>query len=73
MQTLTCKIDGMHCDGCASRITRLLERVPGVREVVVSFPQGRAEIQFDPEDIGEDRLTGIIEKAGFSIAVGDIN
>ena len=71
MKTVTLKIDGMNCDGCASRIERLLEKAPGVREVSVSFTDGQAQIRHNPHAANEHRLVEIIEVAGFSVPAID--
>ena len=67
MTTLTMKINGMHCDGCAERITALLEKTLGVRDVSVSFPLGQAEIRYNPHAVEKDRLVEQVEQAGFGV------
>ncbi|MFN3566665.1 MAG: FAD-dependent oxidoreductase, partial [Burkholderiaceae bacterium] len=41
------RIDGMTCTSCAEHVDAALRRVPGVRDVRVSFPLGRAEVRSD--------------------------
>ena len=65
MKTLTLKIEGMNCDGCANRITTLLEKEPGVREVAVSFSSGEGQITYNPYSIEQDRIVEVVTKAGF--------
>ncbi len=65
MSTITMKITGMHCDGCAARIKSVLEKDPGVRKASVSYPAGTAEISFRPQSASEPKLVEIIERAGF--------
>lgn len=60
-------VDGLHCSGCAERLRTVLEREPGVGEVRVRVEAGRAEAVFDPRTVGTDRLTEIIEGAGFQV------
>ena len=67
MITMTMKIKGMHCDGCAARITALLENTAGVREVSVSFERGQAEIRYNPYAVEDDRLAEVVEQAGFEV------
>ena len=69
MTTTTLEIDGMCCDGCATRLQPLLSKVPGVREVSVSFADGAARLTFNPQAVNEDRLIEVIELAGFSVPV----
>ena len=68
MSTITMKVSGMHCDGCASRIKTVLEKEPGVHKASVSHPTGTAEIRFNERSLNEQRLVGIIEQAGFEAA-----
>ncbi len=67
MNTVTIKIDGMHCDGCAERIKALLEGQPGVREASVSFADGLARVRYNPLALSEDGLVAVIERGGFSV------
>lgn len=65
MDTKTIRIDGMHCDGCAQRLKRVLEREPGVEKADVSYKGGEAHVQFDGQRITTDRLRQVIERAGY--------
>lgn len=67
MKTVTFKIDGMHCDGCARTIEALVSTEPGVRKATVSFKAREARVLFDPQALGEDQLAAAIRKAGYSV------
>ncbi len=67
MNTVSIKIDGMHCDGCAERIKTLLERAPGVREATVSFADGLARVRYNGHAVSEDGLVAVIEAGGFGV------
>jgi len=62
----TFKIDGMHCDGCASGVHDKLIAVKGIKSVDVTFDKSLAIVTADisPEDIME-----LIEKAGYSASL----
>lgn len=45
MREIKLKIDGMHCDACARRVTQALERTPGTE--VVEVRVGEARIKTD--------------------------
>lgn len=66
METKTIRIEGMHCDGCASRVKGLLEKEPGVREAAVSYPDGEARVKFNEHTVGADQLRQVIERAGYT-------
>ena len=67
MNTVTIKIEGMHCDGCAANIQSLLERNAGVQKAVASFKEGEARILYDSDAVTEEQLAGIIENSGYQV------
>jgi len=67
MHSVTLKLEGMHCDGCAATIQMLIERNDGVRKAAVSFKEGEARVLYDPKVIAEDQLAAVIEKGGFRV------
>ncbi|MDE2229458.1 MAG: heavy-metal-associated domain-containing protein [Alphaproteobacteria bacterium] len=67
MKSLTLKIEGMHCDGCAATVKALVERADGVRTASVAFATGEARILYDPATTNEDRLVAIVEKSGYRV------
>jgi len=67
MKTAVLKIEGMHCDGCATTIKTVLEREPGVQMAAVSFAEGQARVLYEPQATAEDLLVAAIEKPGFRV------
>ena len=67
MKAIKFTVEGMHCERCAERIQRLLEKTPGVREVTVSFADGLARVRYNPDAVAEERLAEIIERAEFGV------
>ena len=68
MNTVTFKIEGMHCDGCAKNIQSLLECKAGVQKAVASFDQAEARILYDSSAVSEDQLVATIENSGYHVA-----
>ncbi len=68
MKTVTMTIDGMHCDGCAKRISTLLDKESGVREAFVSFVERLARVRYNPHVVSEGRLVEVMEKGGFTVS-----
>lgn len=66
MSTTRVKIEGMHCDGCAQRVRRVLEREPGVHTAEVSYRDGEARIQYNEQAVTTDRLRELVEQAGYT-------
>lgn len=67
VKSVTYKIEGMHCDGCAQTIKALLESEPGVRSADVSFKKTEARILYEQQAVGEDRLIATIQKPGYRV------
>ncbi|MGH8727944.1 MAG: heavy-metal-associated domain-containing protein [Burkholderiales bacterium] len=67
MKSLEIKIEGMHCNGCASTIEALLTREPGVKAANISYAARKGEILYDPGTTNPERITAAIEKAGYRI------
>ena len=67
MHSVTLKVEGMHCNGCAATIQALIERNGGVRKAAVSFSDGEARVLYDPQSVTEEQLTATIEEGGFRV------
>lgn len=67
MKSVTLKVQGMHCDGCANTIKAFVEREPGVKTVAVIFESGEARILYDPATTDEDRLVAVVERPGYRV------
>jgi copper chaperone len=67
VQSVTLKIQGMHCDGCANTIKALVEHEAGVKTAAVTFKSGEARILYDQATISEDRLIAVVERPGYRV------
>lgn len=67
MKSVTLKIEGMHCDGCAATLKALLGREPGVKTASVAFESGEARIHYDPAAVDEERLVAAVERPGYRV------
>ena len=70
MNSVTLKVEGMHCEGCAKTIEALLGAEPGVQRAAVSFQAREAQVQFDPKATGDAQLAAAIERAGYKVVAG---
>lgn len=68
MKHATFKIEGMRCAGCAATIQMLLQSNAGVEKASASFDAREARVLFRPEDVSEDQLAAVIEKAGYRVS-----
>lgn len=70
VKSLEVKIEGMHCDGCASTVQALLSHEVGIKSASVSFAKGSATVLYDPKETDPAKVTRAIEKAGFRATGG---
>ncbi len=67
METINWTISGMHCDGCAERLQKVLSGKNGVLESKVSFSEKNAYLQYDAETVNPVQLKSAVVKAGFEV------
>jgi copper chaperone CopZ len=59
-------IEGMTCEACAILVRNALVKVPGVLDVVVSYPDASATVRFDKASPpAVDALASAVESAGY--------
>ncbi len=73
MKITTLRITGMHCASCASNAESALRDLSGVIKANVNIATEKATVEFDPAVIDESGLKKAVEKAGFGVAVRDVN
>ncbi len=64
-RTVTLKVRGMTCGGCATSVEKALKSTDGVRDVRISFERGRAVIKYDDQKVTVDKLREVIQGTGF--------
>ena len=65
MKEVSLKIKGMHCEGCSTRLGKVLNTQDGVEDAKVSLEEAKADIKFDENEIGLDEIKEAIEDAGY--------
>jgi len=58
-------IDGMHCASCEFLIGRLARKHPGVLDVASSYATATARIAYDPAQVKEAELPGLLSRHGY--------
>lgn len=58
-------VTGMHCSGCADRVSNVLNDLEGVRSAEVSLDDEQAVVSYDSEKTGFTQMKEAIEKAGY--------
>ena len=69
VQTVQLTVTGMTCGGCTSNVTKALEAVNGVNDVIVSLADSNATVQYDEKLTSLDQLKSSIKQAGYGVDV----
>lgn len=64
-KTVTIRVQGMHCGGCASSVTKALKATDGVEDVQVSYEKGEAVVKYDDQKVTVAKLREVINGTGF--------
>lgn len=67
MKKIEIKIEGMHCEGCSKRLTKVLSNVEGANTVEVSLENKLANIEYDETIAKLEDFYEAIEDAGFEV------
>ena len=68
-KTVTLKITGMSCEGCASHIHTALSKIEGVISDEVKYPGDIETIKYDASKISDKEIITVIEKIGYKAEV----
>ena len=60
------KVEGMMCQHCVAHVTKALQGVDGVKEVVVELKKKTATIMLE-KDVANEVLTAAITEAGYEV------
>ena len=65
MQTLALTIDNMVCQGCAEKITNILNELEGIKKVKTKAMQKSVRVEFNPYKINESEIETALTKSGY--------
>jgi len=68
IREVTMRITGMTCAACVAAVEKALERVPGVKEVVVNLATEKAFVKYDPKQASIVDLREAVRSQGYDIA-----
>ena len=67
-KTDTLNVTGMSCQMCVKHVTKALQNVNGVTDVVVSLDPGTAKVTYNPELTGLQGFVAAVAEAGYAVA-----
>lgn len=65
LASVTLKVNGMTCEGCAFAVKKKLLESPGVAEAEVNYPAGTAGVKYDPAKTTPAKLIEAVEASGY--------
>ena len=65
----TLRSQDLSCPSCVSTVESSLTGTEGVTDATVHFNTGRIEVTYDAEQISEDDLVSVVERAGYEAEV----
>ena len=63
----TYSVLGMSCASCAARVSKTLNRQPGVKEATVNLATAMAVVEFDPQLCSPQSLRKAVQDAGYDL------
>jgi copper chaperone CopZ len=66
-RTDTLKITGMSCQMCVKHVTKALQGITGVTDVVVQLESGTATVTYDSQLAGWDDFRAAVAEAGYAV------
>jgi len=69
-QTVTLRVEGMTCGGCATDIKKALRATDGVLEARVSFEKAEAWVRYDDRKVTVEKIRKAIDDAGYRVVDG---
>lgn len=61
------RVYGMSCQHCVNHVTKVLEKLPSVKNVQVFLADSKATFNWDPEKVNLSDVRQELEEAGYSI------
>ena len=68
-ETVTLKVDGMHCVKCQARVENALKAVVGVKSVAVSLENANATVTYVAGKTDAAALAAAVSAIGFTASV----
>ena len=65
-ETKNYTVNGMHCGGCAKRVTEALMQIPSVKKVNIDLESKNVEVVYAKE-LSDEAVKSAIEKLGFAV------
>lgn len=58
-------VTGLDCADCAAKVEKAVKRIPGVTNATITFPTGRLNVDYDPQQTGITQVIDKVKKLGY--------
>ncbi len=69
---LSLPISGMTCASCVSHVEKALKELPGVSGVVVNLATNKANVTYDPQQVGIARFQQAVTDVGYAVSTAEL-
>lgn len=60
------KVEGIYCAGCATDMETVIKNTEGILNASVIYSSGLISIEYDPAEIGTEKIISMIKELGFN-------
>jgi len=67
MKKVKLYLEDLSCPDCAKKIEKILNKTNGVKNADVHFTTGKANVEYDPENINVEGLKDAVSTTGYQV------
>ncbi len=67
MRKVKLYLEDLSCPDCAKKIEKILNKTDGVENADVHFTTGKANVEYDPENINVEGLKDAVSTTGYQV------
>lgn len=69
-KSITLKVEGMHCNGCAMNVQAALEEdTAGVSKAKVDLDKAQVTVTYDPDEVSLEVMENAVQDAGYKLVL----
>lgn len=58
-------VSGMFCKECPDSVEETVRELPGVREVLITYPEGKMVVTYDLDEIDPQKIAIAVDERGY--------
>ena len=69
-KSITLKVEGMHCNGCAMNVQAALEEdTEGVSTAKVDLGENQVTVSYNPDTVSLETMANAVKEAGYTLVL----